>query len=398
MKTSPSQPRQSVRSQGSSIRPSVCVVSHQAYSTISRRSRGLIGGVEWQTSLTARWLAARGHAVTMLTWDEGGPAEETFDGVRVLKICRRGGGLPWLRFFHPKWTGLLRSLSLADADIYYQNGGECVTGQMVMWCRRNRRTSVFVAANDTDCDPALPELRSMRARWLYRYGLYRASARVVQTETQRRLLQEHFRLDADVIPMPCPGASREEFAARAYQGNGRVLWIARLVRQKRPDRLLDLAAACPEFQIDLVGPTYTDAYSQNVIRRAQTLPNVTVHGAVPRERLAAFYGQAAVMCCTSDYEGFPNTFLEGWSHGLPIVSTFDPDGLIRRRGLGVVAISVEGLAAGLHTCMSEPDTYRSMSREARRYYEENHALDVVMPRMQSVIVGSTRRSEAHGAT
>src|SRR5688572_11738763 len=116
---------------------SICIVSHNGYGAISGGARGYIGGIEWQTSLLARWLAQRGHRVSFVTWHEGGTDEETINGVRVLKICRREQGMKGLRFFHPRWTRLCSTLRRADAEVYYHNGGEAVTGQIGLWCRRN---------------------------------------------------------------------------------------------------------------------------------------------------------------------------------------------------------------------------------------------------------------------
>ena len=82
---------------------------------------GHIGGVERQTSLLARWLAARGYGVSVLTWDEGQPDDLAIDGVRVIKICRRSAGLRGLRCFHPRWSGLLRAMRKADAGGYYKH-------------------------------------------------------------------------------------------------------------------------------------------------------------------------------------------------------------------------------------------------------------------------------------
>ena len=62
------------------------------------------------------------------------------------------------------------------------------------------------------------------------------------------------------------------------------------------------------------------------------MPNVTLHGRVERERMPSLYQDALCLCCTSVLEGFPNTFLEAWSVGLPVVSSFDPDHLIAERG------------------------------------------------------------------
>lgn len=363
--------------------PALCIVSHQAYGAMTGGGTGHIGGVEWQTTLLAKWFATRGWQVSMLTWDEGGPPEEFIDGVRIIKISRQKAGLPGLRFFHPKWTGLIRAMWAANADVYYQNGAECVTGQVALWCRRHRRAFVFSAASDADCDPRLLESRTLRERLLCRYGLRRADHVVVQTLTQQENMRKLFGLDTTVVPMPCPGPSNGDFHPPNLQTN-RVLWIGRIARVKRPDRLIEVAASCKGVHFDLVGPLSDDPYSTAIRHRAASVPNVTLHGALPRDRVPEFYRQSALLCCTSEYEGFPNTFLEAWSHGLPIVSTFDPDGLIARRNLGVVVANLAGAGPAILSLLSSPDSYRQVSENARRYYLEHHTFEAVMPRFEEL--------------
>ncbi len=249
-------------------KPSVCIVSPKAYGAMCGGKQGHIGGIEWQTTLLAKWLAQRQYRTTMITWDEGGAQETLIDGVRLLKTCRQQAGIKGLRFIHPKWTSLTQAMRQADADVYYQNGAECTTGQVAVWCRQNGRSFVFSTANDTDCDPLLPQLRTPWVRWLYRCGLRWADVRIVQTARQRGLLNHSFGQDSVVIPMPCPDAVPNASHQAADEAKRRVLWIARICRQKRPDRLLDLAAACPEIAFDMVGPFSSDPYSEGIRQRA----------------------------------------------------------------------------------------------------------------------------------
>src|SRR5262245_5737824 len=163
----------------------ICFVAHTSYGAMAGGTHGDIGGIQRQQSMMARWLAARGWRVDMLTWDEGQPSQIVHDGVRVLKICRRDAGLPGLRFVHPRWTNLCRAMRLADADLYYHNSAEYVTGQVALWCRRNGRRFVYSAASDPACDARLPTLRALRERILYRYGLRHADGLIVQTRKQQ---------------------------------------------------------------------------------------------------------------------------------------------------------------------------------------------------------------------
>jgi glycosyltransferase involved in cell wall biosynthesis len=370
-------------------KPSLCIVSHNAYGALSGGRSGYIGGIEWQTSLTARWFAKQGNAVTMLTWDEGGPAEEVLEGVRVIKICRRSAGVRGLRFFHPKWTGLVHAMRRADADLYYQNGSECTTGQVALWCKRRHKPFVFSLASDADCTPEFPEL-SRHDHLLYRIGLKGADRRIAQTVTQSNRLRDNFGLDSVVIPMPCPDTAGD-FAGPS-PGIGRVLWVGRVCEVKRPDRLVELAALCPQLSFDLVGPFQHEPLSSQIRERAKAVSGLTLHGGVPRDQMPDYYRKAALLCCTSEYEGFPNTFLEAWSHGVPVVSTFDPDGVIARHNLGVVSKDIREMAAAIEALLAFPERYRQMSQNARKYFAQNHKADAVLPRFEKLFLEILKKS------
>jgi glycosyltransferase involved in cell wall biosynthesis len=306
-----------------------------------------------------------------------------------LKVCRKNAGLSGTRFVYPRWSGLIAAMRRADAEVYYHNCGENVTGQVALWCQKRGKAFVFSAANETDCDAQLPELRLWRDRWLYRYGLRAADRVVVQTETQRRMMLQNFDVNSMVIPMPCPRPGSPP-KVREKPPSNRVLWVGRVCKQKRPDRLMQLAEAMPDLGFDLVGPHFSDKTARCALSRAKDLPNVRVHGRISPEKMADFYSSTACLVCTSEYEGFPNTFLEAWSRGLPIVSTFDPDGLIRAKRMGLVATDIEGLSKAIGRLLGSEVLYENTSANGLSYFLDNHVADRVLPQFETLLVEAAR--------
>ena len=376
----------------------ICLVAHFAFGALIGGASGHVGGVERQTSLMAKWLAAKGHNVTLLTWDEGQPKDCIIDRVRVIKMCKRQAGLWGVRFFHPRWTSLNKALALADADIYYQNCGEYITGQVAFWCRWQRKKFVYSTANDVDCDPKLP-IMSLREKILYRYGINKCDRIIAQTTKQQSMLQEGFGLPSTVLPMPCSGASPTDYRPPTFP-NGKpfhVGWAARISKEKRLDFLLDIARALPDVIFEIGGAPSAggEDYAQPIIDAARSLPNIILHGRVPREDMPKFYERLHLFCCTSAYEGFPNTFLEAWSHGLPIVSTFDPDGLITEQSLGRVAIDTTTLIYGIESFMHSPGEWQLASQRVRDYYLQNHTVDEVMVRFERLFLEVLAKSQTN---
>lgn len=369
--------------------PRICVVSHAAWGAITGGSSGHAGGVEYQTAATARWLAANGFSVSLLVWNEGQEPEVTIDGVRVLSICRRDQGVPGVRFIHPRWTGLTRALAAADADLYYQNCGEHVTGQVAMWCRAHGRKFVFSVASDPECDPSLPALRAVRERVLYKYGLLHADQIVVQTRHQQQMLKAGFGIDSLVLPMPCAAPAVEQ-SALPPAGQPRFIWVGRVSREKQPERLIEIAAALPEYTFELVGPA-PDAWARGVLERAERA-GVRVRGRVARDAMAAVYQGATALICTSSFEGFPNTFLEAWSHGVPVVTSVDPDRLVATRRLGSVANSTDEFVAAIRHIAGNPVARADAALRCREYYLDVHEPGAALARFGDLFVSLWGRS------
>ena len=365
---------------------SICFVAHFAYGALAGGESGHIGGVERQTAMMAKWLVKHGYKVSMITWDESQKDGEEIDGVTVHKLCQKDEGIKGLRFIWPRWTSLNAAMKRANADIYYQNCAEYVTGQVALWCRKHNRKFIYSIASEPDCDCTLPKMRKIRERVLYKYGLTHSDKIIVQTKKQYDMLLTGFNINSIIIPMPCNGLPETEYEDLKINRKkvSNILWLGRVCEVKRPDRLLEIAKLNPGIHFDFVGPKDNTGYSEKIIEQAKQIPNVIYHGPAIKEKVWDFYKNSRIFLCTSNFEGFPNTFLEAWSSGLPIVSTVDPDDIITQKNLGIIGSDISQLSSGIRQLLENDKEWENASCASRQYYLENHTLESSMHQFEQV--------------
>jgi glycosyltransferase involved in cell wall biosynthesis len=126
--------------------------------------------------------------------------------------------------------------------------------------------------------------------------------------------------------------------------------------------------------------------------KLRSLPNVAWRGFLPHEQLQEVYRRTAILLCTSESEGFPNVFLEAWGHGVPTLSTVDPDGLIAAHALGEVAPTYEGLRRALARVDADRPEWRERGRRAAVYVRANHAPAASAAALEGVLRGLTSSS------
>jgi glycosyltransferase involved in cell wall biosynthesis len=336
-----------------------------------------VGGESVQQTLLARALARRGHEVCMVVADHGQADGAVWDAIRIFKAYRPAAGVPVLRFVHPRWTGLWSALARADAELYYTSCAGMQVGLVALFCRRFRRRFVYRAASNPDCDKS--RVRDIvpiaRDRWLYAHGLRRADAILVQSASQAEDLARSYGLASRVAAM----LVEEPLAAAARDID--ALWVGNIQRLKRPDRLLQLAAKLPEVKFHMVGAPLPgqEALFREMREAAAAKTNLVFHGPLSYRDTNALYGRAKVLVNTSDIEGFPNSYLQAWIGGVPVVTLIDPDRVIERQGLGVAVRSPDEIAEAIRHLLGEPAAWKALSERCRAFMAREYAEDRALP-------------------
>jgi len=374
-------------------RPAVCFVSASAAiaGLLTEAPALAVGGAEVQQVQFARGLVDRGWDVSFVTQDAGQCREaRSPKGIRVLAAYDVPEPTPRLHLLTHKLPRLSRSLGDADADVYVVRAGSWLTGVVAMWARLHRRRSVFWTASRMDPQQYVTQDGWPRhAWWLYRWGVRHVDLLLSQSEEQAASMQLVAGRTAEVVrniwnvpPVHLDGQKRG------------VLWVGNLRPLKRPHMLLDVAEQMPSVQFTMVGGKRPDAPElyEEVRARANALPNADFRGFVPFDEMGPLYAKAQVLACTSEIEGFPNTFLQAWCSGTPVASTVDPDGVISEHCLGSVCGTASDMAEAIASMLSDLTAFADMQERCRRYVRQFHSLDVVVPRLDDLLRRTIRRS------
>ena len=181
-----------------------------------------------------------------------------------------------------------------------------------------------------------------------------------------------------------PGSPREPEA---------FVWAGRFTEYKRPLLFVELAKAVPEARFVAVPhlPRSLDEAQQAIMREfeqaASSLPNFELSGSLPHASLMELFGRSVALVNTSSFEGMPNTFLEAWGQGIPVLTySFDPDGVVGAKGLGVSAEGVwDRFVAGARDLWAGRFDREEMAQRVRAHVRDNHSFEAVGARWREVL-------------
>ena len=347
--------------------PRVCFVGLENLPVLAREyGHHRIGGAEVQQTLLARALARSGFDVSMVVANYGQPDGATWDRVRTYRTYRFDEGIPAIRFLHPRWTSVWSALQRADADVYYVSGASMLVALVTLFARRHGRKVLWRSTSQSDCDPRRLCIRFWRDKQLYAYGLKRVDLALAQTLEQQHMLLENYGRTSHVVgPLSeTPGRSLP-FAERDLD----VLWVGNIRALKRPRMLFDLARRLPQLQFAMAGGACRgeeDLFA-SVQREAGTLANVRFHGPVAFHQMPALFERARLLVGTSEVEGFPNTYLQAWAHGAPVVAFLDPEAMIANRRLGRAVATLAEMEAAITELLTNEREWAAASERCRAF-------------------------------
>lgn len=352
----------------------VCIVSLNIVPFFSDAPDRSFGGAETQAAFVAGALRACGHDVTLVVSDLRDPGHIPFP---VENAFESGDGVPGLRFFHPRWTGIMDALARADCDVYYQRNVGMITGLTAIFCRRKNRAFVYGAGSDIDFDVPQRLLNGLRDRALFGYGLKTSDGFVVQNQYQMNEARKRFDKPMRLIPN---GVIPLREAPPVVPN--RVVWIGALRGLKRPELVVEMARRLPHIQFSVLGGSLQSEpqTARDIEAAATPLENIELRGRVPHVEVSQALADASLLLNTSSSEGFPNAYLEAWSHGRPVVTFNDVDGLIAKSGAGAVCGNLEEMVEAVRAIAGDSGTLRDMGERARAMITDNFSPEAIGPR------------------
>jgi glycosyltransferase involved in cell wall biosynthesis len=350
-------------------KPRICFVSNNIYPALSEKYvTPRVGGAELQQIFIGKCLHAHGCLVSYVTMDHGQPAIENIDGLKIYKTYKENAGISGLRFFYPRLFKLWRALKRVDADVYYTRCASFMPGVLALFCRVYKKKYIFAGALDSDFIPSDVSIQFKRDKWLYNYGLKKADKIIVQSKTQKNLLKQNFGLKSSIIPnftIEKPHLSPETKTKH-------ILWVATIRKRKRPEWFVNLARQMPSQEFVMIGGPQADRKHlfKKIKAACEDIPNIRFLGFQPLEVTEQYFDGCELFVNTSFYEGFPNTFLQAWRRGIPVVSSVDPDGVIQKNKLGAVITAQAHLLPTVKTMLA---TTVSKQQTIIEYFVANHS-------------------------
>jgi|AntRauMinimDraft_4_1070384.scaffolds.fasta_scaffold02215_2 glycosyltransferase involved in cell wall biosynthesis len=356
----------------------VCFICPYIYGYLKPGSRKTVGGAERQQHLLATSLQETGYDVSFITFVDGGDAHERIDGFDVWKTLPPTNNIkqaPNVLF------KLFRSIQRVDADVFYVRGNPPLCILSSYCCAVLGETFVYCVANDSNIELArLPDHHGMFQytvpKLAYVDAIRRSDAVVAQTEYQQNILENVLGIRSDIVPnvysVP-PQDDLVEMSDRSF-----VLWVGSLdPEQKKPMRFVRLAEQLPAVEFVLIGWSQDETFRTRISNQADSLSNLRFEGFVPPDEIDRYYRRAAMFVNTSEYEGFPNTFLEAWRFGVPVVSLHHTlDGLLSERDIGLHSGSVDRLTQQVERLWENPETAAELGHNGREYLRTHYSVDI----------------------
>lgn len=132
---------------------------------------------------------------------------------------------------------------------------------------------------------------------------------------------------------------------------------------------------------------YELALFNKISGEANKLSNLTFIEKVPFSEIQNYFNGAKMFIGTSDFEGFPNTYLQACIGGTPIVSLrINPDNFITTHNLGYCADgNMETMVEQIEKLLTNPADWKEKSANAYLYVKTYHDIKEVKKLWDSII-------------
>lgn len=351
------------------------------------------GGAELQIALLAKALAKDGHEVVII--DPYAP--ESFvseDGIKLINVPNWNKGIKGIRAFVYRIPGLYKVLKAQKADYYYVRMRHYLN--LLSYLAAKKVKGKFIMAFASDIDPV-----GIRKKFKLEYKKNFSLSRYISIHLPNDIVYKLLLKRCDYIFMQHKGQdtlSVKTIGKKALFGNiidlnilptgnnfekEYFVYAGSLSILKGADKLYELSQINnKKYSIVVVGQP-NDHKSKIIFEQLKEADNIILKGRLAHYDTVQLIAHAKALINTSDYEGFPNVFLEAWAMGVPVLSLkVNPGNIFNETNLGVC---FEGDLNKMKECIGKNETQCGDKKEMIAYINNHHDFKTAAARFIKIL-------------
>ena len=278
------------------------------------------------------------------------------------------------------YSTLIKTLLSSKADVMLTE----MANDMVGWAGiffKKIRGKKFIHRLASDQDTFYND-RAVSGRWLthhmYRLGLENADVIFSQTNKQKLLLKENMGFESKIVPNGFP-FKETDIKTKSY-----ILWVGRAVDIKRPHLFIDLAKSVPSKDFIMIMPFAGQEISietkqriEKHLEEGKSLKNFKYIDYVPFLDIQPYFDKASLLVNTSEYEGFPNTFIQACMGSTPIASlAVNPDSFITENDVGIYCNEDFNKLIDFVRDLDD-NGIKKYGQNSKKYFLKNHSIEIM---------------------
>ncbi len=303
------------------------------------------GGAELQISLLARALALNGHEVVIIDPDIT-KCFVSSDGIQLTGVPNWNKGIKGVRLFWYRIPELMRVLIDQKADYYYVRTRSYLHLLPYLASRKTKKKFIVATAHDLDVASFWDKFKykyktnfnlikfftvSLPNDLVFKYLMKKSDYIILQHEGQLRNLNS---VKGKIIIFP----NIFDFGiVRGIKDSPKDYYVhpGTLNILKGANNLSELINILDNNTSVVVIGQPTDKKSKRIYKHLNELENVVLTGRLNHKETIQLIANAKALINTSNFEGFPNIFLEAWAVGVPVISlNVNPGNVIKKHHLG----------------------------------------------------------------
>lgn len=332
-------------------------------------TNGKVGGIGVQLLFWGQAFLDNGWRVYSFYHDIH-PEEDNLLRCKWIKHFETKFWYSFLYFFFAFWIFLRIRPNL----VICRGGADRNIVFIAFWARIFRTKCVIFFGSDVDLSTDFSKCslsRKINSR-IFHLGLHLIKYFVVQNDVQHQQLISMLG-NVNVLQIPniwgniCNSNKNLPREDKQY-----ILWVGNTRALKRPKWVFELAKYLPNERFVMIGGNSDNDVYQECLRLNRDFPNVDFIGGQTFFETNNYFANAKLLICTSEYEGFPNTFLQAWSKNVPVLSTVNPSGRISKYNLGRVCNNVDEFVDAIKE-LEDRKHYLDICNDIDHYFVDAHS-------------------------